>query len=103
MCPPESLVELEMHGESPASPGACRQEPPRQVQRYAVDVGAAELAESMVPQGHQGQRGQEMLAELPVAGPRHTLAIRLERERVDEDRPAPVELHVVGAAILQDH
>ena len=54
-------------------------------------------------EGHQRQRGEEMLAELAIAHPGRALAIDLERERIDEDRPAPMELHVVGAAILQAH
>ena len=44
-----------------------------------------------------------MLAELPVAGPCLPLAMNLERQGVDQDRPACLELQVVGAAILESH
>ena len=58
-----------------------------QVERDPVDVRPRELVEPDVGQAHQGQRGEEVLAELAIGDPRAPLAVGLEREGVDEDRP----------------
>ena len=50
---------------------------------------------------HQRQRGEEVLAELAIGDPRRPLLGPLERERVDEDRPAAPELDVVGGGVAE--
>ena len=47
------------------------------------------------------ERRQELLAELAVGDPRRALLERLERRRVDMDRPSVAELDVVGRRILE--
>ena len=94
---------MKMQRQAEAKPGSSREEPGRQVQRDSVEVRAAKLVEPDVGQAHQGQRGQKMLAELAVSHPGLPFLIPLERERIDEDRPPLVKLHVERAAILQRH
>jgi hypothetical protein len=52
---------------------------------------------------HQGQRRQEVLAELPVGRPRLGWLGHLEAEAVDQDRPSRLELDVVRARVLEPH
>jgi hypothetical protein len=66
-------------------------------------VGAEQVAQVDVDPAHEGQRHQEVLAELPVGRPGRTFLPRLEGERVDEDRPAALELDVVGAGVTEGH
>jgi len=81
-----------------AGEGACLPGP-----RYPVKVASKQLPQPDVSVTHQGQRRQEVLAELPVGYPRAALPVPLEGKRVDKDRLAFHELHVVGAAILEGH
>ena len=78
------------------------QESRGQVDGHSADMAAIEPAQPVVHQAHQRERTQEMLAKLPVAGPR-LAAIDLERQSVDQERAALVELNVVPAAILERH
>ena len=57
--------------------------------------------EGHVLHGLQQQRVEVEHAELAVADPRLALADALERPHVDEHRPRPLELHVVGRGVLQ--
>jgi len=66
-------------------------------------MDAQQLGEPHVAVGHQGQRREKVLAELAVAVPRTALLVALERERIDQDRPALEKLDVVGARVLERH
>ena len=59
--------------------------------------------ETEIAVGDQRQRPKKVLAILAVANPRLALWIALERKRVNQHGPAPGELDIVGAAVLQDH
>ena len=67
----------------------------------SVGVGAEQVRQADVASGHQGQRRQEVLAELAVGDPRRAVLERLERERVDQDGPGVAELDVVGGGVLE--
>ncbi len=47
------------------------------------------------------QRIEELFGELTLADPEISFAVRHQRQRVDEDRPGPEELHIVGGGIRQ--
>jgi len=96
-------VQEKVNRQAPPEARPPGQDSRRQIQRHSVDIRPTELAETVVAEAHQRQRSQKMLAELPVPGPHLPLAVNLERQGVDEDRPAGVELHVVSAAILESH
>ncbi len=78
-----------------------RQQAAREVEREAVDEVAQQQDRADVSVGRQGERGQEVLAELAVGDPRRAGLEGLERERVDEHRPAAQELDVVGGGVAQ--
>jgi hypothetical protein len=80
---------------------ASGQEPGGEVERDPVDVIAQQEPEADVAPGHQRERGEEVLAELAVGDPRRAWLGFLERERVDEDRPAAAELDVVGGRVAE--
>ena len=80
-------VKMKVQRETESNPRSPWQEPGRKIQRYAVEVGAAELAQSDVRQAHQCQRRQKMLAKLPVRHPWLSFVILFQRKRIDEDRP----------------
>ena len=92
-----------MQEEPRAEFGPARQEPRRQRERDAVEVRHEELVEAGIDAAHQGQRREEVLAELAVGDPGLPLGIRLERERVDEDGLRAAELDVEPAGVLQRH
>ena len=69
----------------------------------AVDVVLQQRNETEIAVGDQRQRPKKVLAILAVANPRLALLIALERKRVNQHGPAPGELDIVGAAVLQDH
>ena len=92
-----------MEQEAQAAPAPAAEEGVAELERNAVDVGAEQVAQVDVDPAHEGQRHQEVLAELPVGHPGRALLPRLEGERVDEDRPAALELDVVGAGVAQGH
>ena len=70
-----------------------------EVERDPVEVRAQEVRQADVAPGHQRQRRQEVLAELAVRDPRRAVLVRLERQRVDQDRAAVAELDVVRRGV----
>ncbi len=94
-------MQVHVGQETEVEPGSSRQELRREVQRDAVGIGPLQRPEADVTKGHQRERRQEVLAELAVGDPRAAVLERLERERIDEDRPAIDELHVVGGCVPQ--
>ena len=96
-------MQVKVHAQPKAEPRSPGQEPSRQIERNSVDVRPAKLAETIIRQALEGQRCQKVLAELPVAGPWLSLAIDLERQRIDKDRPPLLELKVVNAAVFEGH
>ena len=84
-------------------PGTAWKERGHQVQGQAVEVLSQQEPEPHVAVGHQRERGEEVLAELPVRHPRPALHEVFERERVDQDRAPAVELHVVRGGVAERH
>ena len=74
-----------------------------EIQRQAVEVDPEQLAGPRVPVLHQGQRRQEVLAELAVSVPGRPFGPPFEGERVDEHRLSVAELDVVGTGVPQGH
>ena len=90
---------MEEKGDAAAGPEG--KEGRGQVEREAVEVDAEELAQPDVPQRHQGEGGQEMLAVLAIGGPGLAFDGLAQGQGVDEDGPAAPELDVVGAGVDQ--
>ena len=103
MLPLRSGVQMDVRGEPGRPAGAARQELAGKVERDAVDVGSQQEPEPAVATRHEGERREEMLAELAVGLPRLVGSGPLERERVDHDRPSAQKLDVVGARIAERH
>ena len=81
---------------------ASRQQATRKIERHAIEMHAAQLTERRIDVCDECQRGEEMLAELPVCHPRLIGRQEAERQGVDEHRPSPDELNVVGTGVAQD-
>jgi hypothetical protein len=92
-------VTVEVAGEAQVEQRPARQQPGREVERDAVDVVAQQAAQPHVAVGHQRERGEKVLAELPVADPRRAGRRGLEREGVDQHGPATMELDVVRGCV----
>ena len=85
-----------------------RLRPPRQqrggeVERHPVDVLAQHESQAHVAVGHQRERRQEVLTELPVGDPRRPLGQAFERQGVDQHGTAAMELDVVRAGVAERH
>ena len=94
---------VEVRGKPEVQSRPAGQQTRGQIERDAVDEVAQHQAAARIAMGDQGQRRQEVLAELTVGGPWLGWRRHLEGERIDEDRPAAVELDVVGARVLEPH
>ena len=96
-------VQVQVGEQARPEPGAAGHQARGQVDRDAVDEVAQHQPAARVAVGDQRQRRQEVLAELAVGGPGLGWITLLEGEGVDQDRPAGIELDVVGAGVLEAH
>ena len=96
-------VKVDVRSEAQREARAARQQVGREVEGDAVEVVAQQASEPDVHPRHERQRGQEVLAELAIGDPRPACLGTLEGERVDEHRPAALELDVVGGGVAQRH
>ena len=80
---------------------AAREQPAHLAGLDPVDRAAQERPEVDAAKRLQEERVEEEGAELAVAGPGLALAQALEGADVDEDRPCPAPLDVVGRCVLQ--
>ena len=87
-------------GRETRAPG---QQPAGQIHRHAVEERTEQLMQPHVGVAHERQRRHVEFTELAVGDPWRAGAERLERQRVDPDRPACLELHVVRRRVLQRH
>ena len=94
-------MHVQVRQQAEVEPGPPRQQVTGEIQRHPVGVRAQQARETDVALGDERQRGQEVLAELAIGHPRRAVLERLERQRVDEDRPAGPELDVVGGGVLE--
>ncbi len=94
-------VQVDVAAEAEREPGPRGEECRREIERDAVEVVAEQPAEPDVPVRHERQRGEEVLAELAVGDPRRPGRGPAQRQRVDEDRPAAIELDVVRARVAE--
>ena len=94
-------VEVDVARQAESQPGPPRQEPAREVERDAVEVVAQEHPEPDVALGHQGERAEEVLAELAVRHPRRLGSAR-SNDRVSIRSAGRAVLDVVGGRVLQD-
>ena len=101
IAPLGASVQVEVRQQAEVQPGPPRQQLAGQVERDAVRVGPQQARQPDVALGDQRQRRQEVLAELAIRDPRRAVLVRLERERIDEDRPGLAELDVVGGGVLE--
>ncbi len=81
--------------------GPPRQEPAGQVEREAVEVEPKQRHNPGVDVAHQGERREEVLAELAVGHPGLAFLVDLEGKRVDQDGLSRDELDVEGAGVLE--
>jgi len=94
-------VEVDVCAQTQPESGGRRKQGRREVQRHALEVVAQHPREARVDPRHQGERRQEVLAELPVRHPRLAFGDALEREVVDENRRDAPKLDVVGRRVAQ--
>ncbi len=96
-------MQVDVWAETEGQARAARQQASREVERDALEMVTQHATQPDVDPGHQRQRCEEVLAELPVGDPGAIGLGALERERVDEHWPAAQELHVVGRGVSQRH
>ena len=96
---PGVRMDMRPEAEIPARPAG--QQPRGEVERNPVDEIAQHQPQPDVAVRHQRERREEVLAELAIGDPGRTLLCALEREGVDEDRPAAPELDVVGGGVAE--
>ena len=96
-------MQVNVNAQPKSEPRFPWQQSRRQIERDSIDVCPAKLAETIISQTLEGERCQKVFAKLPVAGPWRTVALDLERQRIDEDRPPRAELKIVNAAVLEGH
>jgi hypothetical protein len=94
-------MEMDVREEPQVESCAPRQELRREVERDPVGIGPQQVRQTDVAAGDQRERGEEVLAELPICHPRLALDIRLERERIDHHGAGVAELDVVRRGVLQ--
>jgi hypothetical protein len=95
-------MQMDVGGKARPQPGPKGKEPARQARWDPVDKNPGQLVELEILVGHQEQRVEKMLAELPIGHPGFQLEF-LEGQRVDEKGLPVDELDVEGAGILQGH
>ncbi len=78
-------MQVDMRQQTEVETRAPGQQFAGQVERHAVDIHPPQLAQADILQAHQGQRRQEMLAELAISHPGRALPLGFEAEGIDQD------------------
>ena len=99
----EAALEPDVREDSGAEQIPGGEYVPALSRRDSVETPPEPVLERQVSIRLQHQRVQVEAAELPVSGPGSARRQRFKGGNVDEDRPAPVPLNVVGGGVLEDH